>query len=79
MLQIVNVIALTVLRSLDASLLCGADVAIRRRVRFSTVDMHLAALGRLCFLVGERTALHTVRDSLLLIHVALHVRLHALG
>jgi len=78
-LLVVDTAALTILRSLDATLLGGIDATIRRCVRLSAIDMRLAAFEGPGFPIGQLAAFHAVRNSLLLIHVALHIRLHALG
>ncbi len=70
--------ALVVLRPLDATLLGRPNMTVGRRIGFLAIDMGLAAFQRANLVVGQRAVADAIRDSLLLIDIALHVRLHAL-
>lgn len=64
---------------LDARLLSGTDVTIGSNSGLFTIDARLAPLKVCSFFIGERAGLDTLLNAVLLIDVALHIRLHALG
>src|SRR5262245_50107552 len=78
-LLLVHAFALVILGVLHALLLVGRDVTVGRRVRLVAIGTRLATLERSRFTVGERAVLDAVLATLLLVHITLHVSLHALG
>src|SRR2546421_373233 len=70
--------ALLVLVFLDAPLLLRAHLAVGARASLHRAVVRLAALEARRFAVGELARAHALLDAPLLVHVALHVGLHAL-
>ena len=75
----IDLVALLILSMLDASLFSGTDVTIGSNSGLLTIDVRLASLKVCGFFVSERAGLDTLLDTVLLIDVALHIGLHALG
>jgi hypothetical protein len=74
----VDLLALVILRILNASLLSGADVTIGARSGLLAIDARLASLQVRGFFVGERAGLDALLYAALLIDIALYVGLHPL-
>jgi len=79
MLLAVDPAALVILRRLYMLLFAAAEVTVGAGARFLAVHVRLAFLEIPDLAIGQLARLNALLDALLLIDVALHVRLHALG
>ena len=75
----IDVLALVVIGPLHTRLLVGSDMAVAAGVGFGLGHLGLAVLELGHLAVGQRAVLHAALDALLLVDVALHIGLHALG